>query len=83
MSGDEQVFVILTHHHSDHVFGMRVFKDRGARIIAHKWLAEELKDDNGFYKSFITRMMGWTPQQGDEILGDVIISAPGSDDRRR
>jgi len=76
MSGGEQVFLILTHHHSDHVFGMRVFKDRGARIIAHKWLAEDLKDDNGFYKSFITRMMGWTPEQADEILGDVIISVP-------
>jgi len=74
--GHEQVFLILTHHHADHVFGMRVFEDRGARVIAHHWLATELKDDRGFYKSFITRMMGWTSQQGDEILGDVVLSAP-------
>lgn len=76
MRGDEQVFLILTHHHSDHVFGMSVFKERGATIIAHRGLAEELKDDNGFYKSFIVRMMGWTPDQADDILGDVIISVP-------
>lgn len=27
--------VILTHYHADHVYGLQVFKDVGARIIAH------------------------------------------------
>lgn len=32
----ENLFLILTHHHSDHTFGMRAFKEAGAKIIAHK-----------------------------------------------
>jgi len=27
----ENLFLILTHHHSDHTFGMRVFKEAGAQ----------------------------------------------------
>ncbi|MFQ6068209.1 MAG: MBL fold metallo-hydrolase [Candidatus Bathyarchaeia archaeon] len=30
------ITLILTHHHSDHIFGMRVFKEKEAKIIAHK-----------------------------------------------
>ncbi len=28
--------VILTHYHADHVYGLQVFKDMGAKIIAHE-----------------------------------------------
>jgi glyoxylase-like metal-dependent hydrolase (beta-lactamase superfamily II) len=27
--------VIVTHYHADHIYGLQVFKDRGAQIIAH------------------------------------------------
>lgn len=76
MSGGEKFYLILTHHHSDHIFGMRVFKDKGAQIIAHKGVKEELENDNGRYKSFIAKKMGWNAKKADEILGDVIISTP-------
>ena len=52
MKGGEELYLILTHHHSDHVFGTRVFKDRGATIIGHEGITEELAGDNGFYKNF-------------------------------
>jgi len=74
--GNEKLYLILTHHHSDHVFGMRVFKDKGAKVIAHKGLEEELKDDNGFYKQFIIKMDGLSPEEGDRIYGDVLLSTP-------
>jgi len=76
MKGGEKLYLILTHHHSDHVFGMRVFKDRGAKIIGHQGIAEELADDNGFYKNFIARGMNWDAGTADRILGDVIIYTP-------
>ncbi len=72
----EKLYLILTHHHSDHVFGMRVFKDRGAKVIAHIGVEEELKDDNGFYKKFIIEMDGLSPEEGDRIYGDVLLTAP-------
>lgn len=28
--------VIVTHYHADHVYGLQVFKDRGAQIVAHR-----------------------------------------------
>lgn len=76
MKGQKDLYLILTHHHSDHVFGMRVFKDKGARVIAHKGVREFLENDNGRYKRFIVEKYGWSPQKGDEILGDVLLSLP-------
>jgi cyclase len=76
MKGNEDLYLILTHHHSDHTFGMRVMKDKGAKIIAHKIVKEELKNDNGFYKNFIIKACGWDKKKGDKILGDVVIYVP-------
>ena len=28
--------VIVTHYHADHIYGLQVFRDRGAQIIAHR-----------------------------------------------
>jgi len=76
MVGNEALYLILTHHHSDHVFGMRPLKEKGAHIIAHRLVAAELKDDHGRYKRFIVNSMGWSPEKGDEIFGDVALSIP-------
>ncbi len=76
MSGDERVIVVLTHHHSDHVFGMSVFADRGAKFIAHQTTAWFLRERGSQYKAFIANMEGWTSQQADSILGDVALSEP-------
>ncbi|NIM48252.1 MAG: MBL fold metallo-hydrolase [Gemmatimonadales bacterium] len=76
MTGNEDLYLILTHHHSDHVFGMRVFADRGVTVIAHEIAAAELSDDDGYYKAFITEQSGWTRERGDSILGDVVLMTP-------
>ena len=33
---EKSVTLILTHHHSDHIFSMHVFKKMNAKIIAHE-----------------------------------------------
>jgi cyclase len=76
MKGDEKLYLILTHHHSDHTFGMRVFKENGAKIIAHSKIREWLENDNGKYKSFIMNRYGLDKRKGNEILGDVMLSLP-------
>ena len=76
MKGDEKLYLIFTHNHSDHIFGARVFKERGAKIIGHQDLTVELADDNGFYKKFISDRMKWDAQTADRILGDVIVYVP-------
>ena len=37
--------VIVTHYHADHVYGLQVFADQGARIIAHQAAREYLNSD--------------------------------------
>ncbi len=74
--GNENLYLILTHHHSDHVFGMRVLKEKGAKAIAHRIAAEELKDDNGRYKRFIVERDGWNEEKGNLVYGDVLLSLP-------
>jgi len=75
MKGQEALYLILTHHHSDHVFGMRVLRDKGAKVIAQETVREFLDDDEGRYKRFIMERYG-LGFQGDEILGDVGLSLP-------
>ena len=36
-------YLIYSHHHYDHIAGGKAFKDAGARIIAHKNVAQHLK----------------------------------------
>jgi len=74
--GSENIYLILTHHHSDHVFGMRVFKEKGAEVIAHRGVGEQLKDDKGQYKRFIIQRSQLSPEEGDRIFGDIILSVP-------
>ena len=42
-------WVILTEHHSDHIFGAYVFKARGAQIIAHRHTKEFLESKGKDY----------------------------------
>ena len=76
MKDIEKTCLILTHHHSDHVFGMRIFRAKGAQVIAHIGVAEELRGDKGYYKKFIADRMGWDSKKADQILGHVIIYPP-------
>lgn len=77
MKGDEDIYLILTHHHSDHVFGMHAIKKRGAKVIAHNitgmWF-RRLPGDQ--YKKFLAERDGWPPEKADRIYGDVVLSKP-------
>lgn len=55
---------------------MRGLKQKGARVLAHRLVGGELRDDEGRYRRFMVQRNGWTAQQGDAILGDVVLSEP-------
>jgi glyoxylase-like metal-dependent hydrolase (beta-lactamase superfamily II) len=76
MTGNEALYLILTHHHSDHVFGMSVFRTKGVTIIAHSIAGWFLGERGGQYKAFIANMEGWSEDEADSILGDVKLSEP-------
>jgi glyoxylase-like metal-dependent hydrolase (beta-lactamase superfamily II) len=77
MKGKEKLYLILTHHHSDHVFGMRAMQEKGAKVIAHKVVkASFIEFDGKRYKRFLVERAGWSIEKGDMIFGDVILSEP-------
>jgi len=84
----ENLFLILTHHHSDHTFGTRVFKEAGAKIIAHKNVRSFLSFRTPplfrtvlkTYKPFIVKRMvkdySYTKEKAEQTLGDVKLFLP-------
>lgn len=77
MKGGENLYLIITHHHADHVFGMRVMGDRGAKIIGHGMLEGWIQRlDGSQYKQFIAQRAGWTSEERDRIFGDVVLTPP-------
>ncbi len=38
-------YVVLTHYHADHIYGLQVFKDQGATVIAHEAGRDYLQSD--------------------------------------
>jgi len=76
MRGTERLYLILTHHHSDHTFGMKVFKDKGARVIAHAQTKAFLEVHGPEYMGNMLRMMRLTAEQGDSVFGAVVLSLP-------
>jgi len=77
MKGDEDVYLILTHNHSDHVFGMQVMKEKGAKVIAHRILGQWFQNFTGEkYKNLLAQRLGLSSEEADEIFGNVILSEP-------
>ena len=38
-------YVIVTHYHADHIYGLQVFRDEGATIVAHALASDYLSSD--------------------------------------
>lgn len=85
---DATIKLVLSHHHSDHIFGMSIFKEAGAKVIAHenfrKFLSHRMlplfKRTIDTYKPFIIKLMvkraSYTKEEAEKTLGDVKLSLP-------
>ena len=51
--------VVLTHYHADHIYGLQVFKEVGARIVAHGAAREYLTSDTARLRLDISRQELW------------------------
>lgn len=77
MKGNEDIYLILTHHHSDHVFGMHSIKKRGAKVIAHEITGMWFRRLPGEkYKKFLAERDAWPPEKADAVYGNVALSEP-------
>ena len=70
--------VIVTHYHADHIYGLQVFKEQGAQIIAPKGAmvylgsakAESLLEDRRF------ALEPWVNESTHLVSPDIIIDKP-------
>jgi len=74
MTGDEGLYLILTHKDSDHCFGMNEMKKHGASVIAHEYTAESIAAEKDLSKNRIAKMIKSTYSQ--EVLGKTVLSRP-------
>jgi glyoxylase-like metal-dependent hydrolase (beta-lactamase superfamily II) len=51
--------VVLTHYHADHIYGLQVFKDAGARVVAHSAAREYLTSDTARLRLEASRQELW------------------------
>jgi len=49
-------YLILTEHHSDHIFGAHIFKAKGAQIIAHRLTKEFLVNEGKDYVEWMVKL---------------------------
>jgi len=70
-------YVILTHYHADHVYGLQVFKDLGATVMAHEAGREYLQSDTARLRLQASRetLAPWIDAQTRLVPADRWISA--------
>jgi len=70
--------VILTHYHADHIYGLQVFNEAGARIIAHAAAREYLHSDTARLRleASRTELAPWIDPQTRLVPADQWLAGP-------
>ena len=70
--------VILSHYHADHIYGLQVFKDLGAQIIAPKGALEylSLPKNDELLESRRFLLEPWVNEKTYLVTPDVIVEKP-------
>ena len=70
--------VVVTHYHADHIYGLQVFQQAGARIVAHEAAREYLTSDTARLRLQTSRqeLWPWVDEKTRLVPADVWISAP-------
>ena len=78
------VKVIVTHYHADHIYGLQVFKDLGAEVIAPMGAKDYLSSPaaEGRLKQRRESLFPWVNEKTRLINPDVYIAATDAADKR-
>ena len=70
-------YVIVTHYHADHVYGLQVFKDAGAIIVAHQAGRQYLTSDTARLRLEASReeLFPWIDEKTRLVPADRWLSA--------
>jgi glyoxylase-like metal-dependent hydrolase (beta-lactamase superfamily II) len=72
--------VVVTHYHADHIYGLQVFKEAGARIVAHEAAREYLTSETAQLRLQSSRqeLWPWVDDKTRLVPADVWISGKHS-----
>ncbi len=72
--------VVLTHYHADHIYGLQVFKEAGARIVAHAAAREYLFSDTAKLRLEVSRqeLWPWIDEKTRLVPADVWLTSSHS-----
>jgi glyoxylase-like metal-dependent hydrolase (beta-lactamase superfamily II) len=70
--------VIVTHYHADHIYGLQVFKDAGARVIAHRQALLYLHSDTAQQRLAASReeLFPWVDEATRLVPADQWVDGP-------
>ncbi len=70
--------VIVSHYHADHIYGLQVFKEQGAQIIAPKGAMEYLSESKNeeLLESRRFELEPWVNESTQLVTPDVIVEKP-------
>jgi len=70
--------VIVTHYHADHIYGLQVFKEQGARIVAHAAAREYLTSETARLRLHASRqeLWPWVDEQTRLVEADQWLDGP-------
>ncbi len=71
-------YVVVTHYHADHIYGLQAFKEAGATVIAHALGREYLHSQNAELRLQASRdeLAPWIDAQTRLVAADRWISEP-------
>ncbi len=75
MTGDEDLYLILTHKDTDHCFGMNEIRKHGATVISHEHTAKIIHAERDLSTNAIAKRAR-KQYYPDDVLGSVILSRP-------
>ena len=71
-------WVILTHYHADHIYGLQVLKEAGAQILAHERAREYLNSESAAARLLASRqtLKPWIDEHTRLVSADRWIQGP-------
>jgi glyoxylase-like metal-dependent hydrolase (beta-lactamase superfamily II) len=74
-------YVVVTHCHADHIYGLQVFKAAGARIVAHAGCRDYLASDSARLRLQASReeMFPWIDERTELVTPDQWLGDDGSE----
>ncbi len=74
-------YVVVTHCHADHLYGLQVFREAGARIVAHVGCRDYLSSDTAALRLKVSRdeLFPWVDENTRLVAPDVWLGEGGSE----